>query len=94
MEITITLYSAIAEMRKVTKNGGEFSIAFMSYSESRNSSDGLIEVPHARLRAQAPEEVIKNGDFMLNYTNMDTGQAGHFYQPCLMVFNGKKIKLL
>ena len=93
MDNKITIWNAIEQMRRITKAGGEFSMAFMSCSLTRQKSEGLIEVPHARLRAQSPAELKENADELLNYTNMDTAMPGQFYQPLLMMFNDKKIEL-
>lgn len=89
---TIPLFEAIRLMRQISKKKGSFSLTFMSYSRTRGKSDGIIDVPHARLR---PQE--KNGgefsDHMLNYVDLDTGEALRFWQPCLMYFNGQKVEL-
>jgi hypothetical protein len=79
-------------MRQISKAKGSFAFTFMSYSRSRGKSLGIVEVPHARLRAQefGGSELANH---MLNYVDIDTGEAFHFWQPCLMYFEGKKITL-
>lgn len=87
------VYEAIAKMREISKRGGHFSFVFMSFSEARNKSDGVVEVQHARLRKQSTEEQDKNADIKLNYFDLDTSDFGSCYQPLLMEFNGQKLEL-
>jgi len=89
---SIHLYDAIKQMRAISSRKGSFSIVFLSYSRSRGTSDGIVEVPRARLRPQQ-FPATKYSDIMLNYVDTDTGEAHHLWQPLLMYFNGMKIKL-
>lgn len=92
MSGTIHLYDAIRQMRQISKKQGSFSMVFMSYSHTRGKSDGIVEVGNARLRPQeAPGS--KFSDYMLNYVDLNTGEALHLWQPLLMYFNGQKINL-
>lgn len=79
-------------MRQISQRQGNFSVVFMSCSRSRGTSDGIVEVPRARLRPQQ-FPATKYSDIMLNYVDTDTGEAQHLWQPLLMYFNGMKIKL-
>lgn len=89
---SIHVYDAIRQMRQISKKQGSFSMVFMSLSRSRGTSDGIVEIRNARLRPQdAPGS--KYGDYMLNYVDLDTGEANHMWQPLLMYFNGQKIRL-
>jgi len=88
----INLWEAIKQMRQISRKKGSFSFIFMSYSRSRGKSSGIVEVSNARLRSQAPPGG-KYADHLLNYVDIDTGEAFHFWQPCLMFFEGKKITL-
>lgn len=87
------VFKAIAEMRKISKERGNFSFAFMSYSDARGTSNGVVEVTHARLRPQSTVEKNKFADIMLNYVNLDTDEYGMCYQPLLMEFNGEPLEL-
>jgi len=51
MEKTIDLYSAIAEIRRLTKLDKSFSFSFMSYYRDRQTSQGVVHVLRAKLRA-------------------------------------------
>ncbi len=93
MEKTIDLYSAIAEMRKLTKAGKSFSFSFMSYYRDKQSSQGIVHVARAKLRKATPKEDNQNADIMLNYLNLDGDLPRQCYQPALMHFNGVKIQL-
>lgn len=89
---SIHVYDAIRQMRQISKKQGSFSMVFMSLSRSRGTSDGIVEISNARLRPQdAPGS--KYGDYMLNYVDINTGEANHMWQPLLMYFNGQKINL-
>lgn len=91
MKNTINIWEAISLMRQISKKKGSFSFTFMSYSMSRGKSDGIIEVSNARLR---PQNVAgEYADHMLNYIDIISGEAFHFWQPCLMYFENKKITL-
>lgn len=89
----MTVYEAIEQMRLISKRGGEFSLAFMSYSESKAKSNGIVSVDRARLRKRPAESQNKNKELMEAFTNLDTGEARQFYQPLLMLFNGQKVDL-
>ncbi len=87
------LYEAIAKMRAISERGGTFSFTFMSYSEDKGKSNGVVEVAHARLRKQSTIEKNRNADIMLNYVNLDTLEYGRCYQPLLMEFNNNTLEL-
>jgi len=89
---TINIWDAIRQMRELSKQGGSFSITFMSYSRERCKSDGIIEVTNARLRPQ-DSPAGEYSDYMLNYVDIDSGEAYHFWQPCLMYFNQQRVTI-
>jgi len=89
---SITLWEAIRQMREISRQKGSFSITFMSYSRQRRTSDGIIQVPEARLRpADNPPQQFT--DHMLNGYDIHTNEPFHFWQPLLMFFNNQKIQL-
>lgn len=90
---TINLYDAIAKMREMTDKKEKFSFAFMSCDTHKQESSGVIEVRNALLTKQSKVSQNKNADIMLNYFDHDQNATRHFYQPLLMVFNGKKVIL-
>ena len=92
MEV-INLYEAIELMRKLTKEDVKFSFAFMSCDLHRQSSSGVIEVKNALLTKQSKTNQNINADIMLNYYDYDQKESRRFYQPLLMIFNGKKVIL-
>jgi len=79
-------------MRAISQKQGSFQITFMSYSMDRGKSDGIIDVTNARLRPQ-DSPPGKYSDHMLNYVDIDNGEAYHFWQPCLMYFNNQRITM-
>jgi len=93
MENTIDLYSAIKEMRRLTKANQSFSFSFMSYYRDKQSTQGIVNVARAKLRKSTNEPDNQNTEIMLNYLDLDTNQPRQFYQPTLMYFNGSKVIL-
>ena len=87
------VYEAIDQMRLISKQGGEFSMTFMGYSETAGKSDGPVSVDRARLRARPNSDQNRNAEMMEAYTNLQTGEPRQFHQPLLMIFNGQKIDL-
>ena len=81
-------------MRALSAEGVPFSFSFMSYSEDRQSSNGIVEVGKAKLRARTSKKDNQNADFMENYLDLDTNEARQFYHPLLMSFNGENLELL
>lgn len=88
------VYKAIKEMRKLSGKAIPFSFSFMSFSEDRQQSKGIVEVGKARLRARTPKTDNKNADFMENYLDLDTNEPKQFYHPLLLSFNGENLELV
>jgi len=90
---SINIYDAISQMRKLSRAGETFSIAFMSCDTSREKSSGMVELVKAKLRAPASDDAFKNSQYMINYLNVETNIPGQFYQILLMYYNGMRITL-
>ncbi|WP_375585934.1 hypothetical protein [Cyclobacterium xiamenense] len=56
----LTVYEAISAMRKLSARGQEVSFSFMSYSESKQQTEGIVEVRRARLRPRSQHTVFLN----------------------------------
>lgn len=89
----INLYTAIAQMRHITATGGSFSFTHATYNRDRMSSDGIRHVANARLRPAASAKEVREADHKLFYFDIDEAQPRVCWQPLIMFFNGKKIKL-
>ena len=87
------VYAAIKQMRALSSAGKSFQFSFMSYSEDRGTSHGIVEVRSARLRKQSTLDQNVNADMMLNYVDMDTNECKMCYQILLMEFNGVSLDL-
>lgn len=74
-------------MRQLTAKGQPFALSFMTYSMQRHESHGEVTVEHALLVKNEKKEDDSLNNFMLTYTDQDTGEAKHFWQPLLMSFN-------
>lgn len=89
----MTVYQAINEMRRLSAEEKPFAFSFMSYSESKQTSSGVIEVRNARLRRRTPEADFLNAEMIEEYVDLDTLDHRRFYQPALMTFNGQRLIL-
>lgn len=87
----MTVYEAIHQMRQLTAKGQPFALSFMTYSMQRHESHGEVTVEHALLVKNEKKEDDSLNNFMLTYTDQDTGEAKHFWQPLLMSFNHKPL---
>lgn len=88
----MTIYEAIAEMRRLTKLGKSFSFTFMSYAHSRGTSTGIVEVQNARLRNRGMEKYNQFAELQEEYINTSTGEPRRFWHCCLLSFNGISLK--
>lgn len=93
MEQTIDLFSAITQMRELSKAERAFSFSFMSYNRSRQTSDGVVSVNKAILRPGSTEKDTDFSDFLLNYRDLETGKNHRCYQVTIMYFNNKKVTI-
>jgi hypothetical protein len=89
----MTVFEAITDMRQISKEGGEFSFSFMSYSLMKRTSDGPTFISRARLCKQSREDKKEQADNMLNFIDLDRGQFRHCYQPLLMTYKGNLLTL-
>ena len=83
----MTVYEAIHQMRQLTAKGQPFALSFMSYSMQRHESHGEVTVEHALLVKNEKKGDDSLNNFMLTFTDQDTGETKHFWQPLLMRFN-------
>lgn len=88
----MTNYEAIAEMRRLTKLGKSFNFTFMSYSHSRGTSNGIVEVHKARLRSRGVDKYNKFAELQEEYINTNTGEPRRFWHCCLLSLNGQSLK--
>ncbi len=90
----MTVYEAIEDMRRKSKNKEFFSFTFMSYNSSKNHSDGIVSVRNARLRKRPVKADNKNHEYQLSYFDFDEMQPKQFWIPLLMAYNGQKVDLV
>jgi len=93
MDGRINIFDAIEKMRELSKKGEHFSMAFMSCDTSREKSNGLVEVPKAKLRSAAADNAYKNSEHILDYLDIDSNIPGRCYQILIMYFNGIRIEI-
>ena len=86
------IFEAIKRMRELSKAREPFSFSFMSYNATSGSSEGIVRVRRARLRARTVEAHHLHAEHIEEYINLDTNEPRRFYQPLLMSFNGQKVE--
>ncbi|WP_149525645.1 hypothetical protein [Sphingobacterium hotanense] len=79
-------------MRKLSKQGKSFSFTFMSYSISRGTTDGIIEVQSARLRKRGSSDFNQYAELQEEYVNTKNGEPRRFWHCCLLSLNGQSLK--
>lgn len=90
---TITLYEAIAEMRKLSAQEKTFSFVHVTYNRDSGTSDGIRQVRRAKVRPAARKDDVANADYKLFYYDMDQQLPRVCWQPLILFFNGKKVVL-
>lgn len=93
MDQEISLYAAIAEMRKLTKNRQSFSLVWMGYSHSRGQLTGRKTIAKCLLRKSSTKSQNRFADSMLNLWDAETKENRECWQPLIMYFNNKKVTL-
>ena len=87
------VFKAIEEMRRLSASGETFSFSYMSYSHTRRKSDGIVSVRRAKLGKQFRKERNQYADYMLDYTDLETGERHTCWQPLLLTFNDQELEL-
>lgn len=87
----MTIYEAIAEMRRLSKLNRSFSFSFYSYSLSRNHTSGIVTVHNARLRKRGRVEDNQYAELQEEYMNLDTMEPRKFWHCCLQSLNGQSL---
>lgn len=91
--ITLDLYKAIDEMRRISAAGGTFRIKFRKWNAATCSGGDLCQIANARLRPRASDDVVSNSSYKLFLTDTDTGKPLNCWQPLITEFNGMKTRL-
>lgn len=89
----MTIYEAIEQMRALSAKGESFSFSFLSYSYDKNQSQGIVQVPHARLTRQSTKEHNRWADYMLNFMDLDLMETRRCWQPLMLEFNGQELTI-
>jgi hypothetical protein len=74
-------------MRALTKLGVPFTFSFLSYNDTKGTTDGFKTVTKAQLRKGYRDNQSGKADMLIGYTNINDGNRW-FYLPLLMKFNG------
>lgn len=90
---TITPYQAIMRMRELTKAGIPFSIEFLSYNSTKQTTGGFKRVEKVQLRKGLRNNQSDKSNLLVAYTDYSQGDVNRmFYLPLLMKFNQFVVK--
>lgn len=90
----MTIYEALRQMRELSKEGKEFSFAFITYNRTNQSSHGIVEVNRARLRKRESYKYNKMSELQEAFINLDTNEPRRFWHCCLISFNGFNLTIV
>jgi hypothetical protein len=90
---TITIYQAIARMRKLSDLDIPFSIEFHTYNQTKGKSNGYKKVEKAILRLGFSPKQSDKHKTLIAYKDLSNGEAKDrfFYLPLLAKFNDYKV---
>lgn len=92
-DVTVDLYAAVEEMKRITADGGTFAIRFRKWDRQRARGGDMVYIPHARLRPKPSDTRVENASYKLFLTDADTGRAVNCWQCLVMEVEGKKTVL-
>lgn len=90
---SIDVYKAIEDMKRISAEGGTFSIRFRKWNRDTRRGGDMAHVAHARIRPKASDEKVTNASYKLFITDTDTGRALNCWQCLIMEFNGVRTVL-
>ena len=93
METTIPIFTAVAEMDRLTKAGIPFSFSFYKYNRQSGEGGDLARISRAKLRSKAHDTQRENSSHKLSFVDIDSGLARECWQPLNVEFNGIKCTL-
>jgi hypothetical protein len=88
---TSTVYKALQQMRRLSRDNIPFSLSFLTYSQTTGVTKGVKVVGSAKLRVGLPGDHGIKSRSLVGYIDLDTNEDRWFYLPLLLTFN--KIKL-
>lgn len=89
----MTVFEAIKEMRRLSKEGKSFAFTFMSYDRYRQLSKGIISVTNGKLRTRSLDKYNEMAEFQEEYLDLDTNEPRRFWHCCLMTFNHQPLSI-
>lgn len=89
----LTVYDAVNQMRELSRAEKPVSFSFMSYSQAKQRSQGIVEVRRALMKRRTRLATYEHAPAIEEYIDLDTMEHRKFYIPTLMTMNGKKTTL-
>ena len=93
METTIPIFTAVAEMDRLTKAGIPFSFSFYKYNRQSGEGGDMARISRAKLRSKTSDMQRENSSHKLFFVDIDSGLARECWQPLIVEFNGIKCTL-
>ena len=93
METTIPIFTAVAEMDRLTKAVIPFSFSFYKYNRQNHEGGDLARISRAKLRSKTSDTQRENSSHKLSFVDIDSGLARECWQPLIVEFNGMKCTL-
>ncbi|MCL2597285.1 MAG: hypothetical protein FWD66_06455 [Paludibacter sp.] len=89
------VFEAIHQMREMSKREQPFSFSFMSFSRTKQTSDGIVNVNRGLLRRRPAKDHSRSQyePLMENYYDLDAQADRRFWQMLLLSFNGQTVEL-
>lgn len=93
----ISVYDAIAKMRKLTAQGIPFYFEHFTWDSDRQKAEGKRTVNKALLRPAAKSDNLANADYKLFYEDLMIGDPKKARRNCwqmlIVNFNGVEVSL-
>lgn len=85
------LFSSLSKLRQLSAANIPFSISYVSYSSTNNSSEGVKTVHNITLRTGLSSAHSDKAKSLIGYTELDTGKHRWFYLPLLLRINNQPL---
>ncbi len=90
----IDLYKAVAEMKRITAEGGTFSLKFRKWNRRTKKGGDIAYIREAKLRPKPSDKTVQNASFKIFFSDIETGRELNCWECLLVEFNGMKTILV
>lgn len=86
------VYSALKRMRELSNDNVPFSISFVSYNSTKQTTKGIKHIKRALLRTGLSQTKSDKSEYLIAYYDLDKDKNGFAYLPLILTFNNTKLK--